>query len=128
MLCPTPALSSGRRDVSAATATSTVSQRDQRQRPPLNAYLVLLVAILLPGFGHVLNGQPRRGLIMQLFMIALGFVTWQLAPPSASFIGKISGGLFVYALSLPEAFRVAKIRQLAYERGATPPGTDETAA
>jgi hypothetical protein len=89
---------------------------------------VLLVAILLPGFGHVLNGQPRRGLIMQLFMIALGFVTWQLAPPSASFIGKISGGLFVYALSLPEAFRVAKIRQLAYERGATPPGTDETAA
>src|SRR5690348_287777 len=92
MLYPTPALSSGRRDVPATTATSTVSQQDQRLRPPLNAYLVLLVAILLPGFGHVLNGQPRRGLIMQLFMIALGFVTWQLAPPSASFIGKISGG------------------------------------
>jgi hypothetical protein len=89
---------------------------------------VLLVAILLPGFGHVLNGQPRRGLIMQLFMIALGFVTWQLAPPSASFIGKISGGLFVYALSLPEAFRVAKIRQRAYERGARPPGTEDGTA
>ena len=113
----------------ASSPARTVSQQEQKQRPPLNPYLVLLVAILLPGFGHVLNGQPRRGLIMQLFMLALGFVTWQLAPPTASLIGKLSGGLFVYALSLPEAFRVAKIRQLAYERGATPHGTeDENAA
>jgi hypothetical protein len=113
----------------ASSPARTVFQQEQKQRPPLNPYLVLLVAILLPGFGHVLNGQPRRGLIMQLFMLALGFVTWQLAPPTASLIGKLSGGLFVYALSLPEAFRVAKIRQLAYERGATPHGTeDENAA
>jgi hypothetical protein len=98
-----------------------VSQQEPSPRPPLNAYIVLLVAILLPGFGHVLNGQARRGLIMQLFMIALGFITWQLAPPTASFIGKISGGLFVYAVSLPEAFRVAKLRQLTYERAAAPP-------
>ena len=89
-------------------AKNTGPQREQKPRPPLNAYLVLLVAILLPGFGHVLNGQPRRGLIMQLFMVALGFITWQLAPPTASLIGKLSGGLFVYALSLPEAFRVAR--------------------
>ena len=94
-----------------------VSQQEQKPRPPLNPYLVLLAAILLPGFGHVLNGQARRGLIMQLFMVALGFITWQLAPPTASFVGKISGGLFVYALSLPEAFRVAKLRQLTFERG-----------
>ena len=97
-------------------AKSTVSQQEQRPRPPLNPYLVLLVAILLPGFGHVLNGQARRGLIMQLFMIVLAFVTWQLAPPSASFIGKLSGGLFVYALSIPEAYRVARIRWVAFER------------
>ena len=97
-------------------AKNTGPQREQKPRPPLNAYLVLLVAILLPGFGHVLNGQPRRGLIMQLFMVALGFITWQLAPPTASLIGKLSGGLFVYALSLPEAFRVAKIRSVAYEQ------------
>jgi hypothetical protein len=93
-----------------------VSQPEQSPRPPLNAYLVLLVAILLPGFGYVLNGKPRRGLIMQLFMFTLGFVTWQLAPPEASFIGKISGGLFIYALSLPDVFRVAKIRELAYQQ------------
>jgi hypothetical protein len=107
------ARSSGRHDV---PAKNTVSQQEQRPRQPLNPYLVLLVAILLPGFGHVLNGQATRGLIMQLFMIVLAFVTWQLAPPSASFIGKLSGGLFVYALSIPEAYRVARIRWVAFER------------
>ena len=86
------------------------------KRPPLNPHLVLLAAILLPGFGHVLNGQTRRGFIMQLFMIVLAFVTWNLAPTSATLIGKLSGGLFVYALSLPEAYRVAKLRWLAYQQ------------
>jgi hypothetical protein len=108
-----PARSSGRHDV---PAKETVSQQEQRPRPPLNPYLVLIAAILLPGFGHVLNGQARRGFIMQLFMIALGFITWQLAPPEASFIGRISGGLFVYALSIPEAYRVARLRWVAFQR------------
>jgi hypothetical protein len=98
----------------ASVAVGRVPQPESKPRPPLNPYLVLLVAILLPGFGHVLNGQPRRGLIMQLFMIVLAFVTWQLAPASASFIGKLSGGLFVYALSIPEAYRVARMRWERY--------------
>jgi hypothetical protein len=51
---------------------------------------------------------------MQLFMIALAFVTWQLAPPSASLVGKLSGGVFVYALSLLEAYRVARLRWVAF--------------
>jgi hypothetical protein len=108
-----PARSSGRHDV---PARNTVSQREQRLRPPFNPYLVLLAAIVLPGFGHVLNGQATRGLIMQLFMIVLAFVTWQLAPASAGFIGKLSGGLFVYALSIPEAYRVARVRWVAYQQ------------
>jgi hypothetical protein len=90
------------------TTDKAVSRQSQAR--PFNPYLVLLVAILLPGFGHVLNGQTKRGLTMQLFMIALAFVTWQLAPASATFIGKLSGGLFVYALSIPEAYRVARLR------------------
>ena len=98
----------------ASAAADAVPQQNQPPRPPLNPYLVLLVAILLPGFGHVLNGQPRRGLIMQLFMIVLAFVTWHFAPPAASFIGKLSGGLFVYALSIPEAYRVARLRWVEY--------------
>lgn len=78
----------------------------------LNPLLVLLVAILLPGMGHVLCGAVRRGMIMQLFMIAGAFVTWHLAPPTASLAGRLAGGLFVYALSLPEAYRLARLRAL----------------
>lgn len=81
-------------------------------RGPLNPKLVLLVAILLPGMGHVLCGAVRRGLMMQFFMIAGAFVTWHLAPPTASLVGRLAGGLFVYALSLPEAYRLARLRVL----------------
>ena len=58
---------------------------------------------------------------MQLFMIVLAFVTWNLAPASATVIGKLSGGLFVYALSLPEAYLVAKLRWLAFYGKPGPP-------
>jgi hypothetical protein len=90
-----------------------VSQQEQRR--PLNPYLVLLAAILLPGFGYVLCGETRRGFTMQMFMVALGFVTWHLAPPEASLAGKLAGGLFVYALSLPDTYRLARLRWVAYQ-------------
>jgi len=32
-------------------------------RPPLHPYVILAVAVLLPGFGHVLCAQPQRGLV-----------------------------------------------------------------
>ena len=82
-------------------------------RRPLHPYVVLLIAILLPGFGYVLNGQVRRGLTMQMFMIALAFVTWHLAAPDTSFIGKLAGGLFVYALTIPESYGRARARWIA---------------
>ena len=81
----------------------------------LNPYLVLAIAILLPGMGHVLSGAPRRGLALQFFMIALGFVTWHLSTPETSLPGRLAGGLFVYALSLPEAYRLAKLRTLGLQ-------------
>ncbi len=71
---------------------------------------MLLIAILLPGFGHVICGQARRGFTMQMFMVALAFVSWHLTTPNHSIIGRLAGGLFVYALSVPEAYRIAKIR------------------
>ena len=77
---------------------------------PLDPRLVLLIAILLPGFGHVVSGQVRRGFTMQMFMICLGFVSWHLTTPGHSIFGRLAGGLFVYALSLPEAYRIAKVR------------------
>ena len=76
---------------------------------PINPYLVLLAAIVLPGMGHVLAGA------LQFFMIALGFVTWHLSTLGTSMPGRLAGGLFVYALSLPEAYRLAKLRSLGLQ-------------
>lgn len=81
---------------------------------PLNPYLVLLAAILLPGSGQVLCGQARRGFTMQMFMIALGIVTWHLAPPDASLVGKLAGGLFIYAISIVDAYGIARRRWAAF--------------
>ena len=82
---------------------------------PLNPYLVLTIAILLPGMGHVLSGAPRRALALQFFMVVLAFVTWHLSTPDTSMAGKLAGGLFVYAMSLPEAYRLAKLRALGLQ-------------
>jgi hypothetical protein len=81
---------------------------------PLHPLCVLAIAIVLPGAGYVLCGRARRGLTLQLFMISLAFVTWQLTTPQRSLVGRLSGGLFIYALSLPEAYRLAKIRWAVY--------------
>ncbi len=84
-------------------------------RAAWNPYLVLSVAMLLPGMGHVMVGATRRGLMLQGCMILGGLVTWHLAPAGVSLVGKLAGGLFVYALSLPEAYRLAKLRSLGIQ-------------
>jgi hypothetical protein len=81
-------------------------------RAPLNPYAVLAIAVVLPGMGHVICGAARRGMMMQLFMILGAFVTWHLAPQGAGLAGRLAGGLFVYALSLPEVYRLARLRAL----------------
>lgn len=75
------------------------------------SYLALAAAIVLPGAGHVIVGEPRRGLLMQMFMISLAIITWHLTTPAQSLVGRLAGGLFVYAISIPEAYRLAKLRQ-----------------
>lgn len=88
----------------------TEGPKPKPAKSPPNPYLVLAASILLPGSGYVLNGQMGRGLTMQLFMIAFAIITWNLAPPQASFIGRLSGGFFIYALSVIDAYRVARLR------------------
>lgn len=86
-------------------------------RPPLNPYLVLASAALLPGTGQVLNRQPARGLIMLFFILLLGGYTLQTAGPEVSLIGKFSGGIFVYAMSLYDAYKQARIRIVVWGHG-----------
>ncbi len=86
------------------------------KRPP-HPYLVLAVAIALPGCGQVLNGQPKRGLIFVFFILLLGAFTLNSASPETSWIGKLAGGLFIWAMSIPDAYRTARLRYALWERG-----------
>lgn len=76
----------------------------------LNPHLVLAAAIALPGVGQVLNRQPVRGLVFLFFMLLLGGYTLQTAAPEVSLVGKLAGGLFVYAMSIYDAYKRARIR------------------
>ncbi|OBC04373.1 hypothetical protein A5784_12370 [Mycobacterium sp. 852013-50091_SCH5140682] len=76
----------------------------------IHPLMVLAIAVLLPGVGQVVNGQPRRGLVFAFYIVLLGVVTYMVAPPEASAIGRVAGGVFVYALSLLDAYQVAAKR------------------
>ena len=86
-------------------------------RPPLNPYLVLAVAIILPGVGQVLNRQPVRGLLFLFFMFLLGGYTLKTAAPDVSLLGKYSGAVFVYAMAIYDAYRHARIRYAVWQHG-----------
>ena len=77
---------------------------------PVHPFFVLLIAIVLPGVGQVVNHNPMRGLTMLFFMLVLGVVTYQMAAPGISVIGQFAGGIFIYALSIMDAYMVARIR------------------
>ncbi len=79
-------------------------------------YLVLATAILLPGCGQVLNRQPTRGLTFLFFTLLLGALTLLTARPDVSLLGKLAGGIFVYALSIPDAYRTARLRWELHQR------------
>ena len=82
---------------------------------PLNPYLVLALAILLPGVGHVAIGQPQRGLLFAFFTLFFGLLTALIAAPDHSFVGRHAGGFFIWALSIPDAYRRARIAWATYQ-------------
>jgi hypothetical protein len=77
---------------------------------PINPFVVLASALILPGTGQVLNRQPVRGLIFLFFILLLGGYTLKTAAPDVSIVGKLAGGIFVYAMSLYDAYKQARIR------------------
>jgi len=86
-------------------------------RQPLHPYTVLAIAIALPGMGQVVNGQPQRGFGFALLTLILGLLSWHTTTPDHSFIGRSAGGLFVWALAIPDAYRLALARYQAWQRG-----------
>jgi hypothetical protein len=65
---------------------------------------------LLPGAGHVAVGDPGRGLRFAFFTLLLAVVTWHFSTPEQSFVGRSAGGLFIWALSIPDAYKLARIK------------------
>ena len=76
---------------------------------PRNPYTILAFAIILPGSGQVLNGVPKRGLVFLFFLILLGWVSVNMMPAHASFFGRYIGGVFVYGLSVIDAYKIARV-------------------
>jgi hypothetical protein len=77
---------------------------------PLHPYLVFAIAVLLPGVGQVVNNMVTRGAIMVFFMLTLAVVSYHLTTPEHSFIGRHAGGIFIYAISVLDAYRWARYR------------------
>lgn len=78
--------------------------------PPINPYIVLALAILAPGAGHVAVGAQMRGLGFAFFSLLLALLCWNATGPETSFVGRSAPGLFVWALSIPDAYRIARVR------------------
>jgi hypothetical protein len=68
--------------------------------------LIVLVASLVPGAGHVLLGQAQRGLMFIFFMTVLGWISTKIMPETASFIGRHIGGVFIWGMSIIDAYRM----------------------
>ena len=84
---------------------------------PWHPYMVLAAAMVLPGMGHVLAGKPIKGLQFAFFIVLFGWITTQIAPPEATFIGRHAGGIFVWCLSVLDAYRLARLRWETWRRG-----------
>ena len=85
---------------------------------PLNPYLVMAVAILLPGCGQVLNRQPERGIRFLFFILLFGWLSFHLTTPAHSLVGRYAGGIFIYSLAVLDAYKWARVRWEQYRRGA----------
>lgn len=93
----------------------TTINNDELQQPVAPKW-VLLTAILLPGMGQVLNNAPKRGFYMACFMIILGLITFNLAQPHISMVGKLAGGIFIYAISVLDAYYWARYRMEVFTK------------
>ncbi|MGE4248575.1 MAG: hypothetical protein AB7F09_04250 [Parvibaculaceae bacterium] len=86
---------------------------------PMHPYAILALAIVLPGSGHVFSGVPARGLQFLFFTIVIGWATSKIAPEQASFLGRYAGGFFIYALSILDAYKIARVKWEVWRHAVT---------
>ena len=76
---------------------------------PRHPYVVLAAALVLPGAGHVLQGKAQRGLMFLFFTLILGWVSLRIMPEQASFFARHAGGIFIYGISVIDAYKLARV-------------------
>ena len=77
---------------------------------PKHPYLVFLAAVILPGAGHVLLGQAQRGLTFLFFAVILGWASFKVMPEHMSFFSRHVGGIFIYGISILDAYKIARVK------------------
>lgn len=73
-------------------------------------WLVLAVAAVLPGVGHLLLRMPQRALTFAFFVLVFGWISVHLTTPAQSPVGRYAGGLLVQSLAMLDADRWARLR------------------
>lgn len=69
---------------------------------------MIVSAMIIPGSGHVVLGKPVRGLLLVFWMFVFGYITFHLTIPEISLVGRWSGGIAVWFLSMLEVRKLAK--------------------
>ncbi len=70
-------------------------------------YFTVGLTMIIPGSGYVMLNKPTRGLFMNLWMFAFGYITYRLTSPDISFIGRLAGGFAIWTISVVEVYRLA---------------------
>lgn len=76
----------------------------------MSTWIPILAAIIVPGSGYVLLKRPMRGLVMVFWMFIFGYITFQLSTVNISAVGRYSGGIAVWAISVLEVYRITRKR------------------
>jgi hypothetical protein len=91
---------------------------------PVNPYLVLAAAVIVPGAGHVIQGKPQRGLMFLFFTLVLGWVSLRLMPDTASLFARHVGGIFIYGISVIDAYKSARVNWETWKYRTTQAGPE----
>ena len=73
----------------------------------VKVFAVVLLSMVIPGSGYVLLGKSVRGIMMLMWMFMFGYVTYKLTSVDISLIGRLSGGLGVWTISVVETHKLA---------------------
>jgi hypothetical protein len=76
----------------------------------LKLWLLIIVAIIIPGSGYVIMGKSVRGLLMLMWMFVFAFITYHLTDTSIPFPVRLSGGFIIWILTVVETWKSGKRR------------------